>query len=297
VVHIHPPADDGWEANLYVRLVRWRAVAVDALVAVAAFAVSAQLLAASRPVAGDLRAPDAAAYVLLAVYSGSVVLRRRLPEVAVLAGLMAGLLFAAAQYPTALSPVVLLSVYWAGSVLPQRRSRLLLGVAALLGVIGTMTGPGPTDTGVPTVIVCAWLLGSFVGSRRAYTAELERKNALLEQAQAELAERAVAEERLRIARELHDVVAHSMSVVAVHAGTGRMVAEEDPAAARQALATIETASRSAMLEMRRLTGMLRSAGGDGPGGDGGDGTGGGLDGRAPAPGLGDLDALVADVVK
>ena len=100
-----------------------------------------------------------------------------------------------------------------------------------------------------------------------------------------MADRAVTEERLRIARELHDVVAHTMSVVAVHAGTGRMVADDDPAAARQALATIETTTRSALSEMRRMLGMLRSSDGGGPGT------------LAPAPGLGDLDALVADVVR
>ena len=93
----------------------------------------------------------------------------------------------------------------------------------------------------------------------------------------------MTEERLRIARELHDVVAHSMSVVAVHAGSGRMVAKEDPAAAERALGTIEATTRSALGEMRRLLGVLR-------GGDG--------DGAAtlePSPGLADLDALVEDV--
>jgi signal transduction histidine kinase len=95
----------------------------------------------------------------------------------------------------------------------------------------------------------------------------------------------VSEERLRIARELHDVVTHTMSVVAVHAGTGRMVADDDPAAARTALATIETATRSALVEMRRLLGVLRGSDGEQP------------DGRAPAPGLGELDALVAEVVR
>ena len=84
-------------------------------------------------------------------------------------------------------------------------------------------------------MVSAWLLGNYVGSRRAYTAELEYKNRQLEQARLELADRAVAEERLRIARELHDVVAHSLSVVALHAGTARMVADDNPVAARVAL--------------------------------------------------------------
>ena len=161
----------------------------------------------------------------------------------------------------------------------------MLAGAVVLGIIGTSASAGPTNTGVPASIVSAWLLGNYVGSRRAYAAELEEKNRQLELARLELADRAVAEERLRIARELHDVVSHTMSVVAVHAGTGRMVAEDDPAAARVALATIETTTRSAMLEMRRMLGLLRGSAGDEPGA------------LTPAPGLGDLDALVADVVR
>ena len=257
---------------------------VDAVVAVAAFGLSAAVLLGADPVADDLREPDVAAYVLVAVYSASLIVRRWAPVVAVFAGLVTGVVFAAAQYPVALTPVVLLSIFTAAAVLPQRQARLLLAAAVVFGVVGATASPGPTDVGVPALIVSAWLLGNYVGSRRAYTAELEDKNRLLEQARIELADRAVTDERLRIARELHDVVAHTMSVVAVHAGTGRMVADDDPAAARQALATIETTTRSALVEMRRMLGVLRGSDSEEPGT------------LAPAPGLGDLDALVADVV-
>ena len=181
--------------------------------------------------------------------------------------------------------MVILPVYSAGSMLPARRARQVLVFGIVVALVGTLASPGPTDPAVPTFVALAWLLGSYVGRQRAYTAELERRNALLAQAQADLADRAVGEERLRLARELHDVVAHTMSVVAVHAGTGRMVADSDPAAAKEALATIETSTRAALLEMRRLLGVLRGADGDGPGS------------LAPAPGLRDLDALVAEVVR
>ena len=258
---------------------------IDAVVAVAAFGLSAAALAAADPVAADVREPDVAAYALVAIYTASPIVRRRTPVVAVFSGLAAGVAYAAAQYPVALTPVVLMSIYTAAAVLAPRRARLLLAAAVVFGVVGATASPGPTDVGVPALIVSAWLLGNYVGSRRRYAAELEDKNRLLEQARIELADRAVTEERLRIARELHDVVAHTMSVVAVHAGTGRMVADEDPAAARQALATIETTTRSALMEMRRMLGVLRGSGGDEPGT------------LAPAPGLGDLDALVADVVR
>jgi signal transduction histidine kinase len=275
----------GRQGSRYGPFVRWRLVAVDVFVAVAAWGLSAAVLAGAEPVADDLREPDVAAYVLVAIYSALPIIRRWAPVVAVFGGLATGVAYAAAQYPVALTPVVLLSIYTAAAVLAPRRARLLLAGAVVLGIVGATASPGPTDVGVPALIVSAWLLGSYVGSRRTYTAELEDKNRLLEQARVELAERAVAEERLRIARELHDVVAHTMSVVAVHAGTGRMVADEDPAAARQALGTIETTTRSALMEMRRMLGVLRGSDSEGPGT------------LVPAPGLGDLDALVADVVR
>ena len=258
---------------------------VDVAVAAAAFGLSAAELAGADPVASNLREPDAVAYALVAVYSALPILRRMRPAGALLGGLGVGLVYAAAQYPIALTPIALLSVYTVAAVLPARPARLLLAVAVVSGILGASLSPGPTDVGVPALIVSAWLLGNYVGSRRNYTAELEAKNLQLEQARVELADRAVTDERLRIARELHDVVAHTMSVVAVQAGTGRMVAEDDPAAARQALATIETTTRSALVEMRRMLGILR----------GSDRSERGT--LMPAPGLGDLDSLVADVVK
>lgn len=264
---------------------RWRAVLIDALVAIIAFAIGALILANVDQVASDVRRPDVFAYLLLAAYNASVVVRRRAPVAAVVAGLLSGIAYAAASYPLALTPVVVLPVYTAAAVLPQRRARWLLAGAVVVGLLTTTLGPGATDPIVPALIVCAWLLGNYVGSRRTYTAELEDKNRLLEQARLELAEQAVAEERLRIARELHDVVAHSLSVVALHAGTARMIADDDPVATGAALATIESASRSALAEMRRLLGVLRGAGDDQHGQ------------LAPAPGLGDLDALVAEVVR
>jgi signal transduction histidine kinase len=264
---------------------RGRAVLIDVLVAVTAFAIGVLILANTDQVASDVRRPDVFAYLLLAVYNASVVVRRRAPVVAVVAGLLSGVVYAAAGYPLALTPVVVLPVYTAAAMLPQRRARWLLAGAVVVGLLTTTLGPGATDPIMPALMVCAWLLGNYVGSRRTYTAELENKNQELEQARLELADQAVAEERLRIARELHDVVAHSLSVVALHAGTARMVADDNPLAARAALGTIESASRSALAEMRRLLGVLRGAGGDQPGE------------LAPAPGLGDLDALVAEVVR
>jgi len=118
------------------------------------------------------------------------------------------------------------------------------------------------------VIITAWSLGFAARERRRHAEEVAARQT----------EQAVAEERLRIARELHDIVAHSMSLIAVKAGIGNHVAEQRPEEAREALRVIEATSRSSMAEMRHLLGVLRSE----------------VDGaeRAPAPGPAEIPALV-----
>ncbi|MDN3481058.1 histidine kinase [Arthrobacter sp. APC 3897] len=103
---------------------------------------------------------------------------------------------------------------------------------------------------------------------------------------AELAHQAVVNERLRIARELHDVVAHHIAVIGVHAGAARRVMEKKPETAAGALQTIEESSREAVQEMRSLLGVLRAGDEADPAGDSAH--------RRPEPGLADLDALVAE---
>ena len=98
-------------------------------------------------------------------------------------------------------------------------------------------------------MIIAWFTGYIVRQRRRYAIRL----------QDEAASKAVAEERLRIARELHDVVAHSMSVIAVQAGYGQYVIDTQPADARSALGAIQATSREALDEMRRMLGALRQA--------------------------------------
>ena len=106
---------------------------------------------------------------------------------------------------------------------------------------------------------------------------------------AELARQAVIDERLRIARELHDVVAHHVSVIGVHAGAARRVMDKKPEAAAAALQTIEEASRQGVAEMRSLLGVLRSA-------DAAAGTGvpGPQDDRRPEPGLAEIPDLLEE---
>jgi signal transduction histidine kinase len=129
-------------------------------------------------------------------------------------------------------------------------------VAAAAVLIGATVGGAPYPSwrraGLAVLgaglIIAAWTAGRIVRDRRAQATR----------AAAEVAGRAVAEERLRIARELHDVLAHSMSLIAVKAGTANHVMDERPEQARDAVQIIESASRTALAEMRQLLGVLRS---------------------------------------
>jgi signal transduction histidine kinase len=131
------------------------------------------------------------------------------------------------------------------------------------------------------LLAAAWILGEGVRQRRTRAAELEDRAARLEREREEKARQAVTQERLRIARELHDVVAHSLSVIGVQAGAARLVldADPDPRRAREAVAAIEATANRAMAEMRRALGILRDA--EPPGAA-----------LAPLPGLGQLSGLL-----
>src|SRR5215470_7889042 len=138
----------------------------------------------------------------------------------------------------------------------QAAARVLAAVFATLvadTVLLYLTGGGYLGHGgmvqVALCVIIAWFTGYIVRQRRRYALRL----------QDEAASKAVAEERLRIARELHDVVAHSMSVIAVQAGYGQYVIDTQPADARNALGAIQATSREALDEMRRMLGALRQA--------------------------------------
>jgi signal transduction histidine kinase len=137
--------------------------------------------------------------------------------------------------------------------------------------------------GVLAQFTAAWAIGVAMRSRRAATEARVSEAEERADAEGQRAARVLAEERLRIAQELHDVVAHSMSVIAVQAGVGAHVIDERPDEARAALAAISTTSRQALAEMRRMLGMLRNSDGSR------------ASASAPAPGLVDLPSLVDDV--
>ena len=111
-------------------------------------------------------------------------------------------------------------------------------------------------------IALCWVLGEFVGARRAYQTEVEARLHLLETERDQAARIAVGEERGRIARELHDVVAHAVSVMVVQADGASYAITSNPAVAARALNTISETGRGALAELRRLLDVLRNEDGD-----------------------------------
>ena len=135
----------------------------------------------------------------------------------------------------------------------------------------------------------AWGLAAWRGARQRE--QLAEANAELQRQSERNAERAVQDERLRIARDLHDVVAHHVSGIGVQAAGARLVAGRSPEVSQQALRTIEVTSRRAVQEMQQLVGLLRtSTDAD----SNGTGNGNGLRHRAPQPGLAQLPELLAE---
>jgi signal transduction histidine kinase len=150
---------------------------------------------------------------------------------------------------------------------------ILVGVT---GVSATWNDPVPTDYIFPTAFVLiAWLGGRGVRTRTQLTEELHEAAVQAQEAHEEEVARAAVDERRRIAREMHDVVAHSVSVMVVQAGGARRILDRDPARAVEAAANIEEAGRAALAEMRRLLGVLHHS-----------------DERAPQPTMRELGSLV-----
>jgi signal transduction histidine kinase len=230
-----------------------------------------------------------AAYTVAVLHGATVAFRRLVPVVAV-----GGLLGTASLYALALGlpvfmlgPAVLFVAYGFGAQLSWRHSAVLLAVTEAALVLLLRLGAGFPGWGsvllFAGLVAGSWCLGVLARRWQSLAAENARRAKELEAARHELARHAVAAERLRIARELHDVVAHNMSVIAMHAGAARLAVGSDPPSERAALDVIESSSREALGEMRRLVTVLRDEEA-------------GVATRSPVPGVADLPALVAGVV-
>jgi signal transduction histidine kinase len=209
------------------------------------------------PLAGPLA-------LLLVVAAGfAVALRRRRPVFMLGVLLVGSLVLSTLTYPDSGSALfyflpIAYVLYLVAATYAEKRdaARVLIAVCVTLIAVALvlMIGGGGTFNGsalipVALCLTIAWTIGYSVRQRRRYAVRL----------QDEAASKAVAQERLRIARELHDVVAHSMSVIAVQAGYGQYVIDSQPGDARVALGAIQATSREALYEMRQMLGALRQA--------------------------------------
>jgi signal transduction histidine kinase len=184
--------------------------------------------------------------------------------------------------------VALVVAYYSLGANAGRRTSTLnvtgtLLVSAVGGVITVAAGDEKMGNTLPILVwtFAAWLVGRIIRSWRSRAAELEQLNQLLEEQREVQAQAAVAVERGRIARELHDVIAHNISMIVVQAGAAARVLQGGQPEVTTALAAIEATGRQTVDEMRGLLGVLRR-----------DDDGLAL---APQPGLADLEALVAQV--
>ena len=158
---------------------------------------------------------------------------------------------------------VLVAVYTAAAHTDSRRMWLAGAMTAVMASVVTVNDPEPLNIGgaifFGLLFGVPWTVGRMVHDRRQREIALEERADALEREQEQRARAAVAEERQRIARELHDVVAHAISVIVVQARGGRRLLDTEPAEARGAFDTIEGTGQQALGEMRRLLGLLRES--------------------------------------
>jgi signal transduction histidine kinase len=226
--------------------------------------------------AGAHIAPTAA-YLLVAVSALALIWRRRRPVLVLAVSLGAVLLYTCLGYENGaaiLNP--LFALYAVAVAVPTGRA-IVLSVITMLSLMAATAAFGPFGTGggfvlIPGEVAAALFLGLWVASRHAALRERE-----------EQARRAVDAERLRIARELHDVVAHTMATINVQAGVAAHVIDQQPEQAAQALEAIKQASKEGLRELRGILNVLRQADEDDP--------------RAPAPHLAQLDDLVDNATR
>jgi signal transduction histidine kinase len=232
------------------------------------------------------RDPDILAVALAVATTVPLVWRRRAPLPALVVSTAAITLICLREYPVDPLPIaVLFLTYGVAAYASLRRAQI--GLAIVVVALLVIWASDPPDFGAAglslnlALFIATWLAGLAMRSRAAAAAARLAEAEERAEAHRQQAARSVAEERLRIAQDLHDVVAHSMSVIAVQAGMGAHVIDRQPAEAKQALESISRTSRATLHEMRHLLGVLR--------GDDGQRA------HVPAPGLGDLPALVEQV--
>jgi len=250
------------------RFARWRPLQPRIVDAALAAAVAAFGWLGTLP---DARQHHGLAVTFILVAMGLVLYSRRSYPGLVLAAvaLLVAWLLALRPASEAGFIAVLISSYSAGLYGSRRLAVGLAAAAALLlGAAGVVTGVGPSwyHTSVPLHMLLAgagagvvgWIIRGQLAARAAQLDLLAERAARTAERQQDEARRVRVGERLRIARELHDIVAHHITVAVIQASGAQRIAERDPARARQAMAETERTARSALDEMRRLLSLLRS---------------------------------------
>jgi signal transduction histidine kinase len=277
--------DQALSLPLTQRLTRRPWIAIDILVAVmlATTAILATALGERPHPTGT--GWHAIRYVAILVACVALPLRRRNPihAVCLIAPAVVVLVALGTRGPTLISAT---AIVYSVAVTTGRRSALKAALGVVGGVVlGAMLAAGgpawASVVALPPVVAVGWLAGENTRTRRAYAHEQVERTMERERERAERALRAVADERLRIARDLHDIVAHAMSVIAIRSGVARVVLDTQPDEVREALGIIEKTSKRALAEMRLLVGVLRESE-DGPD-------------LSPAPGLADLPDLIDQI--
>ena len=225
--------------------------------------------------------------VLTLVWTLAPLARRRLPFAAPVTSLVAlgAMTFVADEYVASIATSVVGLALVTGVLAAYNEPRVAAaGLALAWGVVGLVVAQDPQERFVGSLVAglvasACWLVGLGWYRRSAYAAALRERAERAERERETSARVAVAEERARIARELHDVVAHSVSVMVLQAGAVRRLLRDDQAREREALGTVERTGREALAEMRRLLGVLRADDEQAE--------------LAPQPGLSELAALVA----
>ncbi|PWI18853.1 two-component sensor histidine kinase [Streptomyces sp. Act143] len=232
-----------------------------------------------------IRTPDPLSLVLIALGATALVLRRRAPiTVLALTGTFSVVECVTGDPRAPVAMAAVIALYTVASATDRPTTwRVGLLTMTVLTAAAMLGGPLPWYA-QENLAIFAWTgigatAGDAVRSRRAFVQAIQDRAEKAERTREEEARRRVAEERLRIARDLHDVVAHHIALVNVQAGVAAHVMDKRPDQAKEALAHVREASRSALNELRATVGLLRQSGDpEAP--------------TEPAPGLDRLDELV-----
>jgi signal transduction histidine kinase len=267
-------------------------VVQDGGIVVVMVAVQFIALASTGPAkfaSGELaRTVDAGAYALVLIATLPLLVRRRAPYVPLGTAVAAMVVFAVFDYAELfVGYAILLAVYSVSVHRGLQAGTIAAGVSFVALFVSFQIAswdPDPADRAFDLLAVAtAVALGDSTRNRRRLADEQAARLRAAADEQARIAHQSVLEERARIARDLHDLVAHSMSIVAVQAGVGHHLADSEPDRAKEALATIETTTRQALTEMRRMLGVLRTTD---------DTAGERAEVRDPQPGSSDIAELV-----